>query len=71
MKRILMSLTLVALCLAAVTVWADMLEMKDGQLLEGKVFGRNAEFDPFSARRPNKSFPGTGCVGADVYCVLR
>lgn len=57
MKKVLMSLTLVVFCLAAATVWADTLEMKNGQLLEGKYVGGTQHSIRFRIDNQVKVFP--------------
>ena len=57
MKKVVMSLTFIMLCFAAVTVWADTLEMKDGRLLDGKYVGGTQHSIRFQIENQVRVFP--------------
>ena len=57
MKKLSMSLALIAICFAAVNVWADTLEMKDGRLLDGKYVGGTQHSIRFQIDNQVRVFP--------------
>ncbi|MCP4399289.1 MAG: hypothetical protein GY801_18555 [bacterium] len=57
MKKRLIFFVTISLCLVAATVWADTLEMKNGQLLEGKYVGGTQYSIRFQLGKKVKVFP--------------